>query len=154
MRQLAVFAANEQEFPFECLTLKKSQALFTHCKQVGFKGKTPQCLCIYIVMFLFLRFSLALQVPEVVLSDFLSVFLPHNLHSWHELIIIKSFKTSAASLKNTLIAAAFAGGQSFFVLLIAVTHQGGSSLGPDSHSSLVILCLQNKRNKQNSGKRL
>lgn len=122
--------------------------------QASWLQKRDAPVSVYIVMFLFLRFSLALQVPEVVLSDFLSVYLPHNLHSWHELIIIKSFKTSAASLKNTLTVAV-AGGQSFFIVLLrAVTHQGGSSLGPDSHSSLVILCLQNKRNKQNSGKRL
>lgn len=58
-------------------------------------------------------------------------------------MIIKSFKTSAVSQTLTV---AIGGGQSFFIVLLrAVIHQGGSSLGPDSHSSLLILCLQNKQ---------
>lgn len=62
-------------------------------------------------------------MPEVVLFDFV-VHLPHNLHSWHELMIIKSFKTSAVSLKNRLTLTIGAGQSSFIVLLRAVIHRG------------------------------
>lgn len=50
-------------------------------------------------------------------------------------MIIKSFKTSAVSLKKQRLTVAIGGGQSVFIVLLrAVIHQGGSSLGPDSHS--------------------
>lgn len=89
MRQLTILQLMNKSFNLNARHSRKPGIVYT--LQASWLQTGHPSVCVYIVMLLFLRFSwLSKCLKWCFLSLF--VYLPHNLHSWHELIIIKSFK--------------------------------------------------------------
>lgn len=104
------------------------------------------CLCIYLYILLLGGFSRLSKCLKRCFLTFPHLFIALDLHSRHELIIM-SFKSG-----QRRCTVAIGDGRSLTIVLRAsLAQQGGSRLGPDSRSDLVIPGLQKE---PNSGKRL
>lgn len=128
MRQLAILQLMNKSFYLNARHSRKPGIVYT--LQASWLQTRHPSVCVYIVMLLFLRFSwLSKCLKWCFLSLF--VYLPHNLHSWHELIIIKSFKNFSGVSERARRTVTIGGGQlTFIVLLRAEIHLDCSNLGP------------------------